>query len=130
MNFVLPPTLMLDWWDERLRVAGSLTLGWVTASLVIANNGHLRYRRGEALAHQACCLNLVTNAVMVWKTVYMAAAVEQLKREGYPVIETDLAHIWPTRYAHINMYRKYQFNVDEARGRKGLQPLRRPDRMS
>ena len=78
MNFVLPPTLMLDWWDERLRVAGSLTLGWVTASLVIANNGHLRCRRGEALAHQASCLNLVTNAVMVWKTVYMAAAVEQL----------------------------------------------------
>ena len=56
---------MLDWWDARLRVAGSLKLGWVTASLVIANNGHRRYRRGEALAHQASCLNLVTNAVMV-----------------------------------------------------------------
>ena len=78
MNFVLPATLILDWWDELLRVAGSLKLGWVTASLVIANNGHLRYRRGEALAHQASCLNLVTNAVMVWNTVYMAAAVEQL----------------------------------------------------
>jgi hypothetical protein len=65
MNFVLPPTLMLDWWDALLRVAGSLKLGWVTASLVIANKGHLRYRRGEALAYQASCLNLVTNAVMV-----------------------------------------------------------------
>jgi hypothetical protein len=65
MNFVLPPTLIFDWWDELLRVAGSLKLGWVTASLVIANNGHLRYRRGEALAHQASCLNLITNAVMV-----------------------------------------------------------------
>ena len=38
MNIVLPATLMLDWWDELLRVAGSLKLGWVTASLVIANN--------------------------------------------------------------------------------------------
>jgi hypothetical protein len=65
MITILPATLILDWWDERLRVAGSLTLGWVTASLVIANKGHLRYRRGEALAHQASCLNLVTNAVMV-----------------------------------------------------------------
>ena len=38
MNSVLPATLMLDWWDARLRVAGSLKLGWVTASLVLANN--------------------------------------------------------------------------------------------
>ena len=38
MNIVLPATLILDWWDERLRVAGSLKLGWVTASLVLANN--------------------------------------------------------------------------------------------
>ena len=76
MNFVWPPTLIFDWWDALLRVAGSLKLGWVAASLVIANKGHLRYRRGEALAHQTSCLNLVTNAVIVWNTVYMAAAVE------------------------------------------------------
>jgi Tn3 transposase DDE domain len=84
----------------------------------------------EALAHQASYLNLVTNAVIVWNTVYMAAAVGQFKREGYPIPETDLAHLWPTRYTHINMYGTYQFNVEEARGRKGLRPLRRPDRMS
>jgi hypothetical protein len=29
--------------DELLRVAGSLKLGWVTASLVIANKGHLGF---------------------------------------------------------------------------------------
>ncbi len=28
----------------------------------------------------------------------MAEAVEQLKQEGYPVNESDLAHIWPTRF--------------------------------
>jgi hypothetical protein len=46
----------------------------------------------------------VTNAVIVWNTVYMAAVVEQLKHEGVPVHDSDLAHVWPTRYAHINMY--------------------------
>jgi len=35
----------------------------------------------------------VHNAIIVWNTVYMAEAVEQLKREGYPVNESDLAHI-------------------------------------
>jgi TnpA family transposase len=179
---------VLAWWDELLRVAGSLKLGWVTASLlvqklqaypqqnalarvlqeygrlvrtlhimhwyantedrrrllrqlnkgealhdlrsalVIATKGYLRHPRGEVLAHQASCLNLVTNAVIVWNTVYMAAAVEQLQQEGYPVREGDLAHIWPTRYAHLNVYGKYHFNLDEARGRQGLRPLRQPGR--
>ena len=54
----------------------------------------------------------------------MAAVVEQLKQEGYPVQDSDLAHIWPTRYAHINVYGKYHFNVEEAHRRKGLRPLR------
>ena len=93
------------------------------AYLFIANRGQLRRRRGEELAHQASCLNLVTNAVMVWNTVYMTAVVEQLKQEGYPMQESDLAHIWPTRYTHINVYGKYHFNIEEARGRKGLRPL-------
>jgi TnpA family transposase len=179
---------ILAWWDELLRVAGSLKLGWVTASLlvqklqayprknaltvvlqeygrlvrtlhimrwyanqeerrqilrqlnkgealhdlraflVVANKGQLRHPRGEVLAHQASCLNLVTNAVIVWNTVYMAAVVEQLKQEGYPLDEADLAHIWPTRYAHLNVYGKYRFNVEEIRGRQGLRPLRQPSR--
>jgi TnpA family transposase len=177
---------ILDWWDEMLRVAGSIRLGWVTASLfvhklhayprksalaralqeygrliktlhilrwyaqpedrrritrqlnkgealhdlraflMVANKGQLRRKRPEDLTHQALCLNLVTNAVIVWNTVYMAAVIEQLKQEGYPVQESDLAHVWPTRYAHINIYGKYHFNVEEGWQRQGLRPLRQP----
>ena len=95
---------------------------------MIANKGTLRHPRGEVLAHQASCLNLVTNAVIIWNTVYMAAVVEQLKQEGYPVQDSDLAHVWPTRYAHVNVYGKYHFNIEEARGRQGLRPLRQPGR--
>jgi hypothetical protein len=68
--------------------------------------------------------NLVTNAVILWNTAYMAEAVEQLKREGYPVNESELAHIWPTRYEHINVYGRYYFNIEEAQRREGLRPLR------
>ncbi len=88
------------------------------------NEDRRRVMRGEELVNQASCLNLVTNAVIVWNTVYMAEAVAQLKREGYPVHESDLAHIWPTRYEHINVYGRYHFNIEEARRRKGLRPLR------
>jgi len=58
------------------------------------------------------------------------AAVEQLKQEGYPVDQDDLVHVWPTRYAHINVHGKYRFNVEEARGRQGLRPLRQPRRLA
>src|SRR5712671_807760 len=77
--------------EDRRRIMRQLNKGEalhdLRAALVIANKGHLRHPRGEHLAHQASCLNLVTNAVIVWNTVYMAAVVEQLKREGYPVQE-------------------------------------------
>ena len=33
----------------------------------------------------------------------------------------------PARYAHINPYGKYRFNVEGEFHRKGLRPLRRPD---
>jgi hypothetical protein len=90
----------------------------------LLTKGQLRRKRGEELVNQASCLNLVTNAVILWNTVYMAEVVEQLKREGYPVNESDLAHIWPTRYEHINVYGRYHFNVEEAQARRGLRPLR------
>jgi hypothetical protein len=68
----------------------------------------------------------VTHAAIVWNTVYMAVVIEQLKQEGYPVQESDLAHVWPTRYAHINIYGKYHFNVEVGWRRQGLRPLRQP----
>jgi TnpA family transposase len=128
---------VLRWYannEERRRILRQLNKGEalhdLRAYLMVANKGQLRRKRGEELTHQASCLNLVTNAVILWNTVYMTAAVEQLKQEGYPVDETDLAHVWPTRYAHINVHGKYHFNVEEARGRKGLRPLRRPRRLA
>src|SRR5712691_2996995 len=122
---------VLRWYannEDRRRVMRQLNKGEalhdLRAALMIANKGQLRRKRGEELVNQASCLNLVTNAVILWNTVYMAEAVAQLKREGYPINESDLAHIWPTRYEHINVYGRYHFNIEEAQRREGLRPLR------
>lgn len=40
---------------------------------MVANKGHVRRKRGEDLANQVSCLNLVTNAVILWNTVYMSS---------------------------------------------------------
>lgn len=122
---------VLKWYannDDRRRVMRQLNKGEalhdLRAYLMIANKGQLRRKRGDELVNQASCLNLITNAVILWNTVYMAEAIAQLKREGYPVNESDLPHIWPTRYEHINVYGRYHFNIEEAQRREGLRPLR------
>jgi hypothetical protein len=81
----------------------------------------------EGLQHQVRCLNLLTNAIILWNSVYMAEALQQLEREGYTVDSEDLHHIWPTRFEHINVYGRYEFNLEEARRRNGLRKLRNPD---
>lgn len=97
------------------------------AHLIVANRGIIGRKLDEGLQHQIQCLNLLTNAIIVWNSVYMAEALRQLKQEGYSVDANDLRYIWPTRFKHINVYGRYQFNLEEARSRKGLRALRDPD---
>jgi hypothetical protein len=54
----------------------------------------------------------------------MQAVLDQLRAEGYPVREEDLAHLSPGRFAHINPYGKYAFPIEQAAQRHGLRPLR------
>jgi TnpA family transposase len=92
--------------------------------LFFAREGVVSQKYEDGQANQAGCLNLLTNAVIVWNTVYMQAALDAIRRQGYPVQEEDLAHLWPIRFAHIHRYGKYEFNVEAARMRAGLRPLR------
>ena len=94
------------------------------AYLMIADKGHVRRKRSEDLANQVSCLNLVTNAVILWNTVYMSEVVEQPRREGRPVHDSDLARVWPARHEHLNVYGRFRFDVETAQRRKGLRPLR------
>ena len=84
----------------------------------------IRRKQYEAQTDQAMCLNVVTNAVIIWNTVYMQAALAQLRAEGYPVQEEDLAYLSPARFEHLNPFGKYYFPIDQARNREGLRALR------
>lgn len=116
--------------EYRRRISTQLNKGETLHSLrrflFFANLGQIRQRQDEDLANQASCLNLVTNAVVAWNTVYMASAIDQMKAEGHLIQNTDLVHLSPARFEHINPYGKYQFNVDVELNRKQLRPLRQP----
>ena len=142
------PDRILKRWDDLLRAAGSLKLGWVTASLLIsklqsyprqnaltralqeygrfiktifilkyleseqfrrrinlqlnkgealhflrqfiffANEGKIRRSQQEDQTNQASCLNLMTNAIVTWNIVYIAAVIDQLRKEGHKGINS------------------------------------------
>ena len=122
---------ILKWYEDeayRRRISRQLNKGEALHSLrsylSIANQGVIKRKNDDGVTNQVNCLNLVTNSVITWNTVYMNAAIEQLKKEGHEIREKDVQHIWPTRYEHINVYGKYNFDVDERFNGKELRPLR------
>ena len=88
--------------------------------------GELRQRYREGQEDQLGALGLVLNAVVLWNTIYLDAALAQLRREGYPIHDADVARLSPLIHEHINMLGRYSFSVPEAVSRGELRPLRNP----
>jgi TnpA family transposase len=85
---------------------------------------HQRYREGQE--DQLGALGLVVNAIVLWNTIYMDAVLQQLRKEGYPVRDEDVARLSPTMRPHINMFGRPSFILPEAVARGELRPLRDP----
>ena len=88
--------------------------------------GELRQRYREGQEDQLGALGLVVNVIVLWNTIYMDAAVTQLRLEGHPVMDEDVARLSPFVHEHINLLGRYNFAVPEAVTRGELRPLRNP----
>ncbi len=175
--------LILKHWNEILRLAASLKLKWVTASLIIrklqsfpqqhvltralqdygrlvktifilryfsneiyrrriatqlnkgekvhalrahlfsASRGRIRKKYPDEHINQANCLNLITNAIITWNTVYMQATLDYLHEQGLNISEAELAHLSPARFEHINIHGKYLFDISAPLTNNGLRHL-------
>lgn len=125
---------ILRWYESekrRRRINKQLNKGEAVHSLREyihhANKGKIRRKYYDEQQNQAACLNLVSNIIITWYTVYIASAIEQLKAEGHPVNDEDVSYQWPTKFGGINMHGRISFNIDEDLKRKGLRPFRKPD---
>ena len=49
---------------------------------------------------------------MLWNTAYMKAVLDQLQAVGQHVDDVGVAHLSPARYAYLNPYGRYRFNVE------------------
>ena len=88
--------------------------------------GELRQRYREGQEDQLGALGLVVNIIVLWNTIYIDAALNQLRAEGYPVRNEDVARLSPLVFEHINLLGRYAFSVPEAVTRGELRPLRNP----
>lgn len=76
--------------------------------------------------HQLGALGLVLNAIVLWTTRYIDAAVAQLKAEGHEIRDEDIARLSPLKHRNLNLLGRYSFTASTpAAG--ALRPLRDPE---
>ena len=88
--------------------------------------GELQQRYREGQEDQLGSLGLVTNVIILWNTIYIQAALDQLRKEGFAVLDDDVARLSPLIHAHVNMLGRYSFAMPESVARGELRPLRDP----
>jgi hypothetical protein len=66
----------------------------------------------------------VVNLVVLWNTIYMDAAVDQLGAEGHEVRPEGVARLSPLGFKHVNMLGRYAFTLPDTVARGELRPLR------
>jgi hypothetical protein len=59
--------------------------------------------------NKASCLSLLSNAVLVWNTLAITKIVTQLRADGEPVADEDLAPISPLMHQHVIPNGTYHF---------------------
>ena len=80
----------------------------------------------SAAWHQLGVLGLVLNAVVLWTTVYLNAALEQLKAQSYPVREEDTARLARSSRKHLGVHGTYFFALPDLEP-GAIRELRDPD---
>jgi TnpA family transposase len=179
-------TLIAEYWEDLLRLAGSLKLGTVQASGLIrtlqtkdrptklaraleelgrlvktlyllhyiddeayrrrilvqlnrgegrhqlarvvfhGKRGELRQRYREGQEDQLGALGLVVNVIILWNTIYMDAALDQLRAKRHDLRDEDVARLSPLGFDHINMLGRYAFTLPDRVARGELRALRDP----
>ena len=73
--------------------------------------GELRQRYQEGQENQLGAPGLVVNIIILWNTLYIDAALQQLRAEGFPVRAEDVARFSPLVFDHINLSGRYSFSL-------------------
>ena len=66
----------------------------------------------------------MTNALVLWNTIYIQAARDHLKQQGVDVNDEDEARLSPLSHKHVNMLGHHSFTLAEQVLKGQLRPLK------
>ena len=119
--------------DYRRRILTQLNRGEgrhaVARAICHGQRGEIRKRYREGQEDQLGALGLVTNALVLWNTIYIQASLDHLREQGKDVKEEDKARLSPLSYKHVNMLGHYSFTLAEQVLNGQLRPLKRPSEL-
>ena len=115
--------------SERSRPARrALTRGSAVARTIFhGQRGELRQRYREGQEDQLGALGLVVNAVVLWNTRYLDAALAKVRASGAGVKPEDVKRLSPLLLGHINVLGRYEFILKKSIRQGKLRPLRDPN---
>ncbi len=113
--------------EYRRRILTQLNRGegrhQVSRIICHGKRGEIRKTYREGQEDQLSALGLVTNAVVLWNTIYTQAALDHLRTEGMEVRPEDVARLSPLQHKHINVLGRYSFALAELIAKGELRPL-------
>jgi hypothetical protein len=73
------------------------------------NRGKLKQRYKTGQEDQLGALGVVTNAIILWNTIYLDEALTAARTAGIDIAVEDIAHLSPLIHRHINLEGRYTF---------------------
>ena len=96
--------------------------------VVYGKKGEIHQPHREGQEDQLNTLGLVTNAIILWNTVYMEKALDAIRNAGYIVNLDDVKRLSPLGYDHINIVGHYSFDLAKEILSGKLRPLQPMDK--
>jgi TnpA family transposase len=90
------------------------------------DRGEIRKAYRQEQEEQLGALGLTLNAIALWNSTYIQAAIDQLTLEGWDISQPDIARVSPLLFKHINFLGRYAFDLPQAVAEGALRPLRNP----
>ncbi|PZR93594.1 MAG: Tn3 family transposase [Hyphomicrobiales bacterium] len=91
------------------------------------DRGEIRKAYRHEQEEQLGALGLTLNAIALWNSTYIQAAIGQLTHEGSSISDADIARVSPLLFKHINFLGRYAFDLPQAIAEGALRPLRNPN---
>ena len=111
---------LLNYLDDdayRCRILTQLKRGesrdGVARAIFHGQRGELRQRYRECKEDDMGALGLVVNAVVLWNTRYLDAALAQVRASGTVVEPEDVVRLSPLLLDHVNVLGRYEFHPEE-----------------